>query len=141
MLGREVVQLGAVGGDVVQLPLAARALATSFQSPARTARLPSCSQKIASRSSGLPANAGTQALALQRRDGVAVDCFGYVAPARSTQVAMMSIRWPGCLRELALGARCPPGQWAISGVLMPPSWTQCLYSRNGVLRQFAQPRP
>ena len=31
----------------------------------------------------------------------------------------------------------PFGQWAISGVLMPPSWTQCLYSRNGVFDTFA----
>ena len=35
----------------------------------------------------------------------------------------------------------PRGQWAISGVLMPPSWTQCLYSRNGVFHTFAQPSP
>ena len=32
----------------------------------------------------------------------------------------------------------PAGQWAISGVLMPPSWTQCLYSRKGVLLTLAQ---
>ena len=34
--------------------------ATSFHWPARTARFPSCSQKRASRSTGLPANAGTR---------------------------------------------------------------------------------
>ena len=30
------------------------------------------------------------------------------------------------------------GQCATSGVLIPPSWTKCLYSRNGVLDTFAQ---
>ena len=35
----------------------------------------------------------------------------------------------------------PAGQCAISGVLMPPSWTQCLYSRKGVFETFAQPWP
>ena len=51
---------------------------------------------------------------------------------------MMSIRWPGCCRNSPFAAM-PVGQWAISGVLMPPSWTQCLYSRNGVFDTFAQP--
>ena len=96
--------------QVVQLPRPAGALATSFQSPTRTARLPSCSQKSASRSSGLPANAGTQALALQRRDRLAVARRvrrpGHVDAGRHhvDQVA-------GLVAQLALGrdARRPVG--------------------------------
>ena len=54
---------------------------------------------------------------------------------------MMSIRCAGLPLPIRFAAEMPAGQWAISGVLMPPSWTQCLYSRNGVLLTFAQPRP
>ena len=32
-----------------------------------------------------------------------------------------------------------PGQYAINGVAMPPSWTHILCSRKGVLAAFAQP--
>ena len=72
---------------------------------------------------------------------------GYVAPPRSTQVAMMSIKCEGSLTSLplshpsALPLVIPAGQWAMSGVEMPPSCTQCLYSRKGVLLTLAQPRP
>ena len=54
---------------------------------------------------------------------------------------MMSIRWPGWRSQLAVAAGMPAGQCAISGVVMPPSWTQCLYSRNGVLLTLAQASP
>ena len=35
----------------------------------------------------------------------------------------------------------PFGQWTISGVAMPPSWTQVLWRRNGVLATVDQPGP
>jgi len=39
------------------------------------------------------------------------------------------------------GRRMPAGQWAISGVAMPPSWTQCLCLRKGVFDTVDQARP
>ena len=35
----------------------------------------------------------------------------------------------------------PLGQWAMQGVAIPPSWTQCLYSRKGVFETAAQALP
>lgn len=40
-----------------------------------------------------------------------------------------------------MGAWIPFGQWAMRGEEMPPSWTQCLYSRKGVLETLAQFSP
>ena len=45
---------------------------------------------------------------------------GYVAPATSATVAMMSITCPGCRRSSPFAAM-PAGQCAIIGVAMPPS--------------------
>jgi 4-aminobutyrate aminotransferase-like enzyme len=54
--------------------------------------------------------------------------------------AIVSVRGPGCGSSSPFLA-IPWGQWAINGVEMPPSWTKCLYSRNGVLDTLAQLMP
>ena len=63
---------------------------------------------------------------------------GYVAPAASMQVAVMSVMYialwsmPLCLM--------PSGQWMMKGVDMPPSCIQLLNRRKGALLTFAQGR-
>src|SRR4051794_23152582 len=103
----------------------------------RIARLPSCSKKIGCVRLSFPAPEAKAGVRL-------VPCIGideeYVAPARSTHVAMRSIRCPGCASRSPL-REIPPGQCAIRGVEIPPSCTQCLYSLNGVFETFAQLRP
>ena len=58
---------------------------------------------------------------------------GYVVPASSQSVGMMSTRWKIWLLSMRPPPSMPLGQWAIIGVAIPPSCTYCLYFRNGVL--------
>ena len=69
--------------------------ATSFHSPWRMARLPSCSQKIA-RGKRLASERRNEAYTFHGRDGMSVKIGGIFAPDNSTKVAIRSIRWPGC---------------------------------------------
>src|SRR5262245_21305059 len=108
------------------------------------ARLPSCSQKMGR---GAPENEGIGAeetmSGFKLRPSIGwifwpASSVGYLAPARSTQVAMMSIKWAGSLDNLPLSPSLlpavviPAGQWTINGVEMPPSCPRWLYSGNGV---------
>ena len=65
---------------------------------------PRAPRRSPARASGLPGNAGARLDAFHRLDrpGPAY-CVGYCAPETSTQVAMMSIRWPGLVVERAAG--------------------------------------
>ena len=47
---------------------------------------------------------------------------------------------PGACRSSPF-AVMPLGQWTISGVEIPPSWTHVLCRRNGVLHRLDQPGP
>ena len=132
MLGRQVVLLGAVRLDVVQLP-AAGVLADQLPS-ARTAR-PGCPRAP---------RRGRRSRRRSRRTPAPGSCPPRAGPRRAPARRVLR---PGDVDagrhevDEVAGRRCraplsavrPPGQWAMSGVLMPPSWTQCLYSRNGVL--------
>ena len=74
------------------------------------------------------------------RPSIGFTFAGYFASARSTAVAMRSMRCPGVgssspLREI------PAGQCAMSGVEMPPSCTQCLCLRKGVFDTVAHASP
>ena len=84
---------------------------------------------------------GNEALAFQRRDGDVADLLGILRAGEidAGRDDVDEVARAAC--GAAPAAAIPFGQWAISGVLMPPSWTQCLYSRNGVFDTFAQPRP
>src|SRR4030042_5009765 len=70
-------------------------LETSFHLPFRTARLPSCSQYIASRSISLLLKAGARLLPSSGVILLPLYSAGYLAAATSTHVAIVSIRWPG----------------------------------------------
>ena len=52
----------------------------------------------------------------------------------------MSMMWAGVCR-ISPRAWMPAGQWTISGVVIPPSWTQVLWRRNGVLQALEKPGP
>ena len=98
---RQVVQLGAVGLHVVQLPRPAGALATSFHFAVadRPVALVLPEDRVAARAA-CPRTPARRLMPSERRI-VCRPARGYVAPARSTQVAIRSIRWPG----LAIAAR------------------------------------
>ena len=79
------------------------------------------------------AKAGTRLLPGRRRHRLAVvRLVGRLPPATSRIVGTRSMTWPGLCRSSPRAAM-PAGQWTISGVEMPPSWTHVLCRRNGVL--------
>ncbi len=87
-----------------------------------------------------PLDRRQQRNAFHRFDRVPAKFVGYLAPDKSTQVAMMSTKWPGC------DSSCPRRRG--SNALRPMHderradaayVAQCLYSRKGVLETFASP--
>ena len=79
---------------------------------------------------------GGEAVALERRDAAGRrKSGGYGASASSSNVGIRSMK---CRKRSSMPpAGSVPGQEAISGVEMPPSSTQRLYFRNGLLLAFA----
>ncbi len=79
---------------------------TSFHLPSRTALFPSCSQKIGSLcASGFPSKAGRRLTPCMGSIARPLNWRGYGVSARSTAVAMMSIRCVGCFSQAAAATR------------------------------------
>ena len=137
---REILGLGAVGREVVQLPrlvlggdelpVAHADGAVAFVSPPQVVVLHVFRRGRRPARGSCPVGAGTAFVGLAAAR----------APATSRIVGTMSITWPGSWRSSPRAA-IPLGQWTISGVAMPPSWTQVLWRRNGVLATVDQPGP
>ena len=141
---RKVVALDAIGRQVVQAPQSSGYIDTSFQLPARTARLPSCSQKRGRvRPSDCPTNAGRRL----------TPSIGWIAcPLNSRRILrardvddrrhhvddVCGLALEGIA---AIPAEMPRGQCTTSGAAMPPSWVKCLNRRKGVLPTAAQFMP
>ena len=88
----------------------------------------------------MPANAGTMETPSSGAIRFPANSVGYSAFATSKAVAIRSIRCVGSSRNSPF-ADTPAGQCTTRGDAMPPSCTQCLYVRKGVLEALAQAWP
>ena len=132
--------LGAVGFHVVQLPLAGRAL--GHQLPVARAHGPVAfvlpEERRRARSACLQTPGPGSCLPAGRWLGRPVPS-DRLAPARSTQVAMMSIRWPGCVRSSPwrVMPRRPVGdQRRADAALVDPV---LVFAERGVARRSPSP--
>ena len=129
VLRGEVVQSRCGRPPCRRAPTSRLCSATSFHLPCAhgAVALVLPEERVVRRLSGLPVEERREAHAFQRRDVLAARDLLRDTPRRraSRHVGMMSITWPASRTSPPVFA-IAAGQCAISGVEMPPSWTQCL---------------